>query len=548
MTPSECGKVSLIGRSETETRMIDPPHNPAYDEVPYPDLCHSLTHPGRTAAIATLLDMQPAPVENCRVLELGCASGSNLTAMALGLPGSTFVGIDNSARQITSAQQTAAALGLRNITFHHLDILDVTPEFGQFDYIIAHGIYSWVPPEVRDHVLAICKRNLSPQGIAYVSYNTFPGWHMLLMLREMMQYHTRNLNDPQERASEARSFISNLAKMIPMGEQSAYASLFDTYLDSRHQAVAGHSRWQNAVLLHDELSDVNEPVYFHQFAAHAGRHGLRYLAEANFTKVLPNDLSDEAVEQLGKLAHDTVEMEQYLDFVRNQTFRRTLLCHAEARFDRTLRADRVRRLYVASRAQPTGKGSDVPDSAVQFHSADGASFSTDHPLTAAALRHLCAIAPRALSFTALVQAACDQLNIDQPDDDDVYLLALNLLQAYVYSTQLVELLAYDPAFTIEISERPQASPLARLQVENVPLVSNLRHEQVELDGLTYAVLRLLDGQHDRPALLDTLYEFIESGRVPPPEENMTPAQIRQELADDLNRTLHWLARAALLVG
>src|SRR5690606_9681658 len=169
------------------------------------------------------------------------------------------------------------------------------------------------------------------------------------------------------------------------------------------------------------------------------------------------------------------------------------------------------------------------------------------PLTAAALRHLCAIAPRALSFTALVQVACDQLNIDQPDDDDVYLLALNLLQAYVYSTQLVELLAYDPAFTIEISERPQASPLARLQVENVPLVSNLRHEQVELDGLTYAVLRLLDGQRDRAALMDTLYEFIESGRVPPPEENMTPEQVRQALADDLNRALHWLARAALLV-
>ena len=112
---------------------------------------------------------------------------------------------------------------------------------------------------------------------------------------------------------------------------------------------------------------------------------------------------------------------------------------------------------------------------------------------------------------------------------------------------MVELLAYDPAFTIEISERPQASPLARLQVENVPLVSNLRHEQVELDGLTYAVLRLLDGQRDRAALMDTLYEFIESGRVPPPEENMTPEQVRQALADDLNRALHWLARAALLV-
>ena len=156
-----------------------------YDDVPYPDLCYAYTHPGRIAAIATLLGMQPTPVENCRVLELGCAGGGNLIPMAYGLPNSTFTGIDNSARQIEMAQQKATALGLDNITLQTMDIMEVAPDFGEFDYIIVHGIYAWVPPAVQDQLLAICQQNLAPQGVAYISYNTLPGWSMILMARSI---------------------------------------------------------------------------------------------------------------------------------------------------------------------------------------------------------------------------------------------------------------------------------------------------------------------------------------------------------------------------
>ncbi|MBZ0300649.1 MAG: class I SAM-dependent methyltransferase [Anaerolineae bacterium] len=528
--------------------MTDQASPSSYDHIPYPDLVHSLTHPGRVAAIATLLNIQPAPVESCRVLELGCASGSNLLAMAYSLPDSIFVGIDNSARQVEVAQHTARQLGLANVTFYHLDILDLTPNFGQFDYIIAHGVYAWVPPHVQDKVLDICKRNLSPQGVAYVSYNTLPGWHMLLMVREMMQYHTRDLTDPQQRATEARAFISQLATMIPDAGKSAYAALLDTYLDSRHKAVAGYDAWQNSVLLHDELSDINEPIYFHEFASRADRHDLQYLAEANFAHVMLNDLSPEAVEQLEQYARDTIQLEQYLDFVRHQTFRRTLLCHTDVAVDRTLRADRIRSLYVVSRAHPVADEDAATDGVARFQCFDGATFASDHPLTITALHYLTEISPRAIGFMPLVQEASSRLGIDSPSSEDVYTLALNLLQAFTYSAQLIELMAYDPAFAIEISERPQASPLALLQVQNVPLVSNLRHEQVELDGLAYAVLRLLDGQHDRAAIIDALYALIESGKGAPPQPNMTPEEVRQALARDLERTLRWMARASLLVG
>ena len=158
--------------------MADPAIRTAYDEVPYPSYPLPQSHPDHLATLATLLGLSPPTTERCRVLELGCASGGNLIPMALTSPDSRFVGIDLSREQIAEGQKTVEALGLTNIELRHLSILDVDDSFGPFDYIVCHGVYSWVPENVQDRILAICARNLVPEGIGYVSYNTYPGWHM----------------------------------------------------------------------------------------------------------------------------------------------------------------------------------------------------------------------------------------------------------------------------------------------------------------------------------------------------------------------------------
>ena len=145
------------------------PHPTSYDELSYPGQAVAQTHPDRLAVMAKLFGMAPAPLSGCRVLELGCASGANLIPMAEQMPDASFVGLDLSSRQIADGQAVIAALGLQNIELKQLDISDANDSLGKFDYIIAHAVYSWVPPEVQDKVLAICNANLAPSGVAYVS-------------------------------------------------------------------------------------------------------------------------------------------------------------------------------------------------------------------------------------------------------------------------------------------------------------------------------------------------------------------------------------------
>src|SRR5262249_35555116 len=171
----------------------------SYEELPYTRNPFYSTHPDCLAAVALLHGLQPPPVTCCRVLELGCASAGNLAPMAQGLPDSQFVGIDLSPRQIAQGQELVAAAGLQNIELHALSILDVNASLGPFDYIISHGVYSWVPPVVQDKILQICADHLTPNGLAYVSYNTYPGWHLRGMVRDMLGFHVRRFSETKTR-------------------------------------------------------------------------------------------------------------------------------------------------------------------------------------------------------------------------------------------------------------------------------------------------------------------------------------------------------------
>ena len=193
------------------------PKDSAYDDIPYESHPFAQSHPNRLFAIGTLFGLKPTPVQKCRVLELGCAAGGNLIPMADYLPESQFVGVDNSARQIRDGLDTVKQLGLENVILQHASILDVDAAYGKFDYIVCHGVFSWVPEKVRRKILEICGTQLTPNGIAYVSYNTYPGWHMRGMIRDMMRYHAARFEAPKDRIQQARALLKFLTQSVYRG-------------------------------------------------------------------------------------------------------------------------------------------------------------------------------------------------------------------------------------------------------------------------------------------------------------------------------------------
>jgi methyltransferase-like protein/SAM-dependent methyltransferase len=529
---------NLCERNEAgpaQARGTGEPASNSYDAVPYNSYPFPRTHPDHLAAVATLFGMKPAPIDRCRVLELGCAAGGNLIPMALTLPGSRFVGVDLSARQIANGRKLVRELALDNIDLRHLNILDVGQDFGSFDYIVCHGVYSWAPGPVRDKVLEVCAQNLAPRGVAFVSYNTYPGWHMNGAIRDMLCFHARRFARPEDRARQARALLDFLAEAAAP-EQNAYSRLLEEGLEV-------FARVDDSYLLHEYLEEVNEPIYFHQFVERAARHGLQYLAEAEVHTMAAWRFPARVAAAVARLSSNFIELEQFLDFVRNRKFRQTLLCHAGVTLGRHVGTERLSGLYVASALKPASPDLDVRSNREDhFHGPRGQGPTTTDPLLKAALVHLAEHWPQAVPFAALAGAARARLGAGGADGDQA--LGKSLLQ--LYSANLLELHTRSLPIVREAPERPRASPLARRQAVAGPVVTNLRHESVSLNAWQRQVLGLLDGSRDRAALLDQLTAHeslvVQTGGQPAPSQ----AEPRGSLGTALERCLADLARVALL--
>ena len=523
-----------------------------YDTSPYPVLSHSDTHPTKAATIATLLGLNPQPVTNCRVLELGCAGGGNLLPMAEALRNSSFVGVDYAEKQIEQARERAQDLSLSNVRFEAMDILDIDEDFGEFDYIIAHGLYSWVAEDIRDHVLHLCKQNLAPNGIAYVSYNTYPGWHSLMTIRDLMLWHTRKAEKPQQRMEEAFSITAFLTETMRLtGHNPAYAAYLERYMSKRFVYDKDNHPKLETSLLHDEMEEVNQPVYFHEFHSHAQEHDLQYVAEVPFVQVLMPDIPVEVQQHLSSLSTNLIEMEQYVDYVRHRTFRRTLLTHQDIPIERKLTPQPVMNFYVASRAKVVDDA-DAPDNIERFADSDNVTLSINHPVSKAAMHHLIETAG-VFSFDDLFKSACERLQLTNPTEQDRTVLAANLLKGFTSSTEIVEFFTYDPGVVTTVSDKPRARPLARLDAVNLdlPNTTNLKHERIVLDSFMRLVLPYADGQHSHEDILDNLVDHVVSGRVgvrTKEGEPLTAENARQMFSGQLDVALRWLARSALLIG
>lgn len=515
-----------------------------YDEVPYSASVFAQSHPRRLATIAKIFGLESPPLETAAFLELGCADGTNILPMALEFPEAKFVGIDNSQRQIESGRQVVDSLGVKNLRLEQRNILEITPEFGKFDYIFAHGVYSWVPADVQDKILEICHRNLNPQGVAYISYNTYPGWRMRAMLRDMMLYHTAQFTDAKSKIQQARALIQFLGESVS-SEKDPYGLLLQRELD-------GMSKWADAYIYHEFLEEVNEPVYFHEFCTRAAKHQLQYLGDAEFASMVTTNLGGKIAETLQRVGKNIVAAEQYMDFVRNRQFRQSLLCHANVPLKRNLTPEIIPGFCIAGRLTPNVEVKQLSNrDSVEFSVPSGAKINTTDPIVKAALMFLHESAPAAVKFQEIADAAKRKLRdegTEPPANADAQLADVFLK---LYVGNLIEL-ARDPyRFTLTPGEKPIASPLCRLQAKRGRLVTNRRHEIVNLDVVAQQLVQHLDGEHDREALLDELVKQAHAGvlvlktnDIPITEDS----QIRQVMSQAMEKTLENCARSGLLVS
>lgn len=297
-----------------------------YSELGYKSMPFPYTTPATLEAYAALVGVSAPNPKTARVLELGATYGGNIISQALFNPDATFVGIELSQEQVEKGNEVIANAGLTNVSLVQSDIASIGSEIGTFDYIIAHGVYSWVDDGVKDALLRLIDEHLAEDGIAYISYNTYPGWHTMEEVRQLMMFSNRDKAqfNHKEKVLHGKTIGSIVGSQILKYDN----------LKERNSKFLGALRSvmqkDEYYVGHDHLEPNNDPVYFYQFNDHLGAHNLAYLCDADLTLSMVRSFDADIADTLDKLAlNDHVAQEQYLDFMLDTTFRKSIICKAK---------------------------------------------------------------------------------------------------------------------------------------------------------------------------------------------------------------------------
>lgn len=276
---------------------------------------------------ARLLGLSPASASTARILEIGSSYGGNLISQALFYPQATFTGIEIAPTQVSVGKTYIDQLGITNLDLLEGDVNESHDHLGTYDYIIAHGFYSWVDEETKNNFLRLCKEHLAENGILYMSYNTYPGWHKMDSVRALLEFANKDIDtlNHREKVRHGKTVASKLGAL--MLEYDTVKNQQTSFLQSLRQTL----QKQDCYVGHDHLEPVNTPVYFHQCMDHMAEHGFTYLCDCDLNLSFP-DVYDETLRtQLQELApHDPLAREQYIDFMLNTAFRKSLFTHKGA--------------------------------------------------------------------------------------------------------------------------------------------------------------------------------------------------------------------------
>lgn len=502
-----------------------------YDQLPYTRYAFPQTHPDRLASIGMVYGVKPPDVRSCRVLEIGCGRGGNLIPMAEQLPGSQFVGVDLSRLQIEEAKAWALDLGFSNVDLRHMDVLDIDASLGMFDYIVCHGVFSWVPLKAQQAILRICRENLVTNGIATISYNTKPGWNYRGSLRDVMLFRASQFERPAEKLAEAKKLLEVLAKELK-GEQ-----LHEKLLLQEMEALKGKD---DSYVYHEYLEECNFPFFFHEFTDQLSPFGLQYLGEADLSLPFGKTNVHALTDAFESLSASYLQLEQYSDFVTGRMFRQSLICHQEQVLSRNYDPNILQRFRLESLLEPCLRDetqgnetqtqlSRTSDGSIPFrykHTGTMVQLNFDNQLVESAFHVLSEVGNGGCSFAWLFSEAVKRCaSISRMGGSE--LQKLQSLEA-VQSLQMALLRAalsgglwlhtIPASHSLSVSAKPRASKISRSQASDGERVTTLQHRSVELDALDRRLLCNLDGSNSIAQLVDLVREAIkgqqDSGAMP----------------------------------
>jgi len=483
----------------------------AYNEVQYDSHPYRLSHPERLYTLARLFGLKPEHFTHARILELGCASGGNIIPVAYNFPDCEIIGIDLSDKQIEAGNRLVAALNLSNIKLLTMSILELEPSLGKFDYIICHGIYSWVPEPVRNKILNIFRDHLAPQGVAYISYNAYPGWNMVHSIREMMLFHTQNCANPQEQATQSRWFLEFLANGLK-DEGSAYAEFL------------GHEwallqKQPDSYLLHDHLEEVNFPAYFATFMKQANANNLDYLADAKLYTMFAGNFPEKTAKILGEISN-IVRNGQYMDFIRNQRFRTILLCPNTVKINRQITTEQVETFYIHYMASPVNTNLSsmeiLSDTYPLTFPGSGITLTVKSPISKIAMILLQSYNQFPILYTDFInelQAKLAEYNIHQTLEFIKHHINHELNLIRLVFGGIIDLSSQAGLYLNYCSEMPKVTRLVQEQAKLRDLITNQRHEVIRLNDFERSLVQFLDGQTTKDAIVQAVIKKIKQGAL-----------------------------------
>ena len=479
-----------------------------YDEVPYESYPYAQSHPFHLLTLATLFGMSPTPPEKARILELGCAAGGNIIPHALNFPKAEFVGVDLSRVQIEEANKHKTGLGLKNIEFRSMSIADIDDSFGKFDYILCHGVISWVPDFVRDKIFEVCNKNLTSNGVAYISYNTLPGWNMIRTIRDMMIYHSKMFTNIQDKVSQARLHLDFIKDSLE-GTDSPYAEVLKT-------EAALLAKQSDHYLRHDHLEEDNTQYYFHEFMKEAQKQNLQYLADTSLSSMYIGNMPAKVIEKLQSV-NDIVRTEQYMDFITNRRFRSSLLCHNNVKLNRSINTEDITKFNMTFNIVPEKPLSEVNiNDALEalkffYNGNKESSLSTSSPSMKAILYSFSENINNPMSFDKISVAANKKLGGNKLAEikNEFLSNAMRLvLQGYINIT------LQDNRKEVD-QNKPKAPKLIQYQVNNTNnyWVTNLKHEVIGINQFEKVVLKYMDGKNDKDKIIKSIMNHIENNEL-----------------------------------